>query len=162
MPIPSPVLPSSQVNFQAANIPSGKVSTDHHSFLQSMIKNQAPVQMSTGQTSAAQTHQLFPHVTSSTDIPVSIPQVGTTTSVASNTRGNGSNNARLRRRLSDKDKERRLVRRSSSKRKDKENGGDTSVHITTATSSGSLEKFGSSGALTTGVESGDSGPPSIG
>lgn len=30
---------------------------------------------------------------------------------------------RLRRRLSDKDKERRLVRRSSSKRKDKENGG---------------------------------------
>lgn len=29
---------------------------------------------------------------------------------------------RLRRRLSDKDKERRLVRRSSSKRKDKENG----------------------------------------
>ncbi len=29
----------------------------------------------------------------------------------------------LRRRLSDKDKERRLVRRSSSKRKDKENGG---------------------------------------
>merc|ERR1712051_809997 len=32
---------------------------------------------------------------------------------------------RLRRRLSDKDKERRLVRRSSSKRKDKENGGGT-------------------------------------
>jgi hypothetical protein len=31
----------------------------------------------------------------------------------------------LRRRLSDKDKERRLVRRSSSKRKDKENGGAT-------------------------------------
>ena len=31
----------------------------------------------------------------------------------------------LRRRLSDKDKERRLVRRSSSKRKDKENGGGT-------------------------------------
>merc|ERR1712037_524165 len=30
-----------------------------------------------------------------------------------------------RRRLSDKDKERRLVRRSSSKRKDKENGGGT-------------------------------------
>jgi len=29
----------------------------------------------------------------------------------------------LRRKLSDKDKERRLVRRSSSKRKDKENGG---------------------------------------
>ena len=162
MPIPSPVLPSSQVNFQAANIPSGKVSTDHHSFLQSMIKNQAPVQMSAGQTSAAQTHQLFPHVTSSTDIPVSMPQIGTTTAVASNTRGNGSNNARLRRRLSDKDKERRLVRRSSSKRKDKENGGDTSVHITTATSSGSLEKFGSSGALTTGVESSESGPPSIG
>ena len=127
-----------------------------------MIKNQAPVQMSAGQTSAAQTHQLFPHVTSSTDIPVSMPQVGTTTAVASNTRGNGSNNARLRRRLSDKDKERRLVRRSSSKRKDKENGGDTSVHITTATSSGSLEKFGSSGALTTGVESSESGPPSIG
>jgi len=32
-------------------------------------------------------------------------------------------NVALRRRLSDKDKERRLVRRSSSKRKDKENGG---------------------------------------
>lgn len=34
----------------------------------------------------------------------------------------------LRRRLSDKDKERRLVRRSSSKRKDKENGGKDSPH----------------------------------
>jgi hypothetical protein len=32
-------------------------------------------------------------------------------------------NVALRRRLSDKDKEKRLVRRSSSKRKDKENGG---------------------------------------
>ena len=31
----------------------------------------------------------------------------------------------LRRKLSDKDKERRLVRRSSSKRKDKENGGSS-------------------------------------
>ena len=166
LPPPSTVLPSpSQANFQSFNVTSGKVSLDHHSFLQSMIKNQASGQISTTQpsmsTSATLNHQLLPHVTS-TDIPVSITQVGTTVSVASNTRGNGSNNARLRRRLSDKDKERRLVRRSSSKRKDKENGGDSSVHISTATSSGSLEKFGSSGALTTGVESSESGPPSIG
>ena len=34
----------------------------------------------------------------------------------------GQTDVRLRRRLSDQDKERRLVRRSSSKRKDKENG----------------------------------------
>ena len=166
LPPPSTVLPSpSQAHFQSFNVTSGKVSLDHHSFLQSMIKNQASGQISTTQpsmsTSATLNHQLLPHVTS-TDIPVSITQVGTTVSVASNTRGNGSNNARLRRRLSDKDKERRLVRRSSSKRKDKENGGDSSVHISTATSSGSLEKFGSSGALTTGVESSESGPPSIG
>jgi hypothetical protein len=37
--------------------------------------------------------------------------------------GSSGPNVALRRRLSDKDKERRLVRRSSSKRKDKENGG---------------------------------------
>ena len=37
--------------------------------------------------------------------------------------GGAVGNVALRRRLSDKDKEKRLVRRSSSKRKDKENGG---------------------------------------
>ena len=37
--------------------------------------------------------------------------------------GQGGGQVALRRKLSDKDKERRLVRRSSSKRKDKENGG---------------------------------------
>jgi len=46
----------------------------------------------------------------------------------------------LRRRLSDKDKEKRLVRRSSSKRKDKENGGDT-----TSTQSGPALKRTNSG-----------------
>jgi hypothetical protein len=48
--------------------------------------------------------------------------------------------ARLRRQLSDKDKERRLVRRSSSKRKDKENGG------TAGGSSSSLDRTESSNA----------------
>ena len=42
--------------------------------------------------------------------------------VSNDTPGQGHQVA-LRRKLSDKDKERRLVRRSSSKRKDKENGG---------------------------------------
>ena len=43
---------------------------------------------------------------------------------------------RLRRRLSDKDKERRLVRRSSSKKKDKENGGKSiTSEVSTPTSS---------------------------
>merc|ERR1712051_381518 len=53
----------------------------------------------------------------------SIPQTASTPTASATSRGSGPNNARLRRRLSDKDKERRLVRRSSSKRKDKENGG---------------------------------------
>ena len=61
--------------------------------------------------------------------------------------GNGPNNSRLRRRLSDKDKERRLVRRSSSKRKDKENGVSGGSAAKISASSGSLDK-GSSGALT--------------
>lgn len=59
---------------------------------------------------------------------------------------------RLRRRLSDKDKERRLVRRSSSKRKDKENGGGGS--------SSSLDRLGSSGGLASGasLETSNVGP----
>ena len=145
---------------------SGLVSSDHHSFLQSMIKSQSPIQLTATQTSIASGNatltQQLPHATHSIDIPMTIAQAGTTSTSSVSSRGNGSNNARLRRRLSDKDKERRLVRRSSSKRKDKENGGDAAAHVAAATSSGSLDKFGSSGALTTGAESGESGPPSIG
>merc|ERR1719431_535796 len=54
--------------------------------------------------------------------------------------GGAVGNVALRRRLSDKDKEKRLVRRSSSKRKDKENGGDT-----TSTQSGPALKRTNSG-----------------
>merc|ERR1719412_1912157 len=129
-------------------------------FLQSMIKGQSPIQVAPTST-AFITQQQLPHPT---DIPMSIAQTPSgTPTTSSSSRGSGPNNARLRRRLSDKDKERRLVRRSSSKRKDKENGGDAAVHVAAATSSGSLDKFGSSGALTAGgAESGESGPPSIG
>ncbi len=60
----------------------------------------------------------------------------------------------LRRRLSDKDKERRLVRRSSSKRKDKENGGTdkaggqvpSSLPVNQSSSSGFLNSSYSSGS----------------
>jgi hypothetical protein len=167
-PIASHGLSSPSQQYQQTPLTSsGRVSLDHQSFLQSMIRSQSPSQQSSPQTpiasgNATLTQQVLPHVTHSTDIPMSISQSGTTSTVPASSKGNGSNNARLRRRLSDKDKERRLVRRSSSKRKDKENGGDAGVHVATATSSGSLDKFGSSGALTTGVESGESGPPSIG
>ena len=156
---PQPTQPTSVVHS------SGLFSSDHQSFLQSMIKIQSPIQQTATQTSIASgnttTQQQLPQVTYSTDIPMSISEAGTVPTTSSSSRGNGSNNARLRRRLSDKDKERRLVRRSSSKRKDKENGGDAAAHVAAATSNGSLDKFGSSGALT-GAESGESGPPSIG
>ena len=145
---------------------STKVSLDQHSFLQSMIKGQSHGQLPATQTSIASgnatiAQHLLPHVVHPSDVSMSISQTGSTPPGSVSSRGNGANNVRLRRRLSDKDKERRLVRRSSSKRKDKENGGD-GTPVVPATSSGSLDKFGSSGALTTGVESGESGPPSIG
>ena len=73
---------------------------------------------------------------------------GSPASLPTSAGGNGpNNNSRLRRRLSDKDKERRLVRRSSSKRKDKENGVSGGSAAKISASSGSLDK-GSSGALT--------------
>ena len=72
---------------------------------------------------------------------------GSPASLPTSAGGNGPNNSRLRRRLSDKDKERRLVRRSSSKRKDKENGVSGGSAAKISASSGSLDK-GSSGALT--------------
>lgn len=62
---------------------------------------------------------------------------------------------RLRRRLSDKDKERRLVRRSSSKKKDKENGGKSIApgEVSTACSStvagGVVTNSGPAGGPTT-------------
>merc|ERR1712223_2212107 len=54
---------------------------------------------------------------------------------------------RLRRRLSDKDKERRLVRRSSSKRKDKENGGHGTTGSSGTGSSDSPARVSGSGII---------------
>jgi len=67
---------------------------------------------------------------------------------------------RLRRRLSDKDKERRLVRRSSSKRKDKENGGKpgsgSSTTLTGSNDSPARITSGGNGTNTTSsVETGN-------
>lgn len=67
-----------------------------------------------------------PDSTTALRLPYSAPEACAVTSKPPDgqTPGGGSApNVALRRRLSDKDKERRLVRRSSSKRKDKENGG---------------------------------------
>jgi len=127
-------------------------------------------------TQASTTHSIQPNSNQSVH-SLNFP-AGSPASLPTSAGGNGPNNSRLRRRLSDKDKERRLVRRSSSKRKDKENGVSGGSAAKISASSGSLDK-GSSGALTqataaTAVASGtpvtetgaihhagDSGPASI-
>ena len=157
------ISPSQGTNPSPIVASSGRVTMDQHSFLQSMVKFQSANQLTATQASIScgnptLTQQLLPQIAHASDIPLSIPQTASTPTASATSRGSGPNNARLRRRLSDKDKERRLVRRSSSKRKDKENGGDK----LTATSSSSLDKLGSSGAITTSVDGGESGPPSIG
>jgi hypothetical protein len=157
------ISPSQGTNPSPIVASSGRVTMDQHSFLQSMVKFQSANQLTATQASIScgnpkLTQQLLPQIAHASDIPMSIPQPASTPTASATSRGSGPNNARLRRRLSDKDKERRLVRRSSSKRKDKENGGDK----LTATSSSSLDKLGSSGAITTSVDGGESGPPSIG
>ena len=75
-----------------------------------MIKGQSHGQLPATQTSIASgnatiAQHLLPHVVHPSDVSMSISQTGSTPPGSVSSRGNGANNVRLRRRLSDKDKE---------------------------------------------------------